>query len=997
MQDLQEAIARKNVVFIVGTGMSAHITQGAATATWTGLIHSGIRRALGFGLVEDAWAERVQDLLNSGDTEMLISAASLVQKQHRRAGHVAESKWIADDIGGLQVVSDELPKALLSMPFPVLTTNYDDLMERVSGRGSAVWTDPSAIQRVLSGASDDVGHLHGLWSQTSSLVFSEADYERLAGSPTAQHLQRAVASLKSIVFVGFGSGLEDPNFGALFDWLRASYIDSTHRHFRLCRDSEVQSLEATHANDNLVPISYGADHSDLVSFLSDLGSSIEDSGALTKAGIARDVVTIARESIAEELQADAILLETAEFDVDDSLIPPILLPVPHAEYVQARRSDSSSERIERLDPAVEASERGVMVLVSDEGAGLSTALRWLVWKQAELDGSLCPLYVNFRRCRRGRSPLRVLVRQSARQLGLISGKKDELPPVALAIDDMNPFIEGVSDNAIAEIAAMPDGFIAIGCRQGEEDDLVERLAATGVVPRVRYLGRLHQSDLTRMAQLASPARYQDVATRVARVLQTEHLPSTPFTAALLISIIISTSGGAKLATASQTAVLEQYVSLLLGRGDPWEDSRLGIDQPGRELLLTHLAEHLISQGVSGLSEADTIKRISESLEVLGWLESPVTILNNFVERRVLKRVGGLVEFARASYLCLFAAKRAQTSSDFRGMLLDSPLIYESVIGPYAALARDDRALVEIMITTLDGVFLQPDKTLSPYEPLPLGEPPKISEESGFPASEAEPPDGLEDDDVIDMSDQELPMLFFEPETDRPRVVDLLRAIDLASAVLRDSDQVEDTDLKQRALVRVLGGWGELVGELSEDSTMHEFVSRLAHELRPEDASFEMPAFERELQRTIPAAFALGGLSTSLTSRKLLLALKAALADGSLRESNERLVGAAFLIITLSEHGWPDQLKDHLEGAPNLWIIRNFLGSALIGIYETIDLPADDERALEALCAEILARGSDFANDTQRKHWIGSTRQTLKNRRLKSRALMAAKQAPELEG
>ena len=71
----------------------------------------------------------------------------------------------------------------------------------------------------------------------------------------------------SLVFVGFGSGLTDPNFGALLDWIREAIPPSGLHHYRLCRLQDAAALWQSHCDDDrFVVLPYGKDYDDFESF-----------------------------------------------------------------------------------------------------------------------------------------------------------------------------------------------------------------------------------------------------------------------------------------------------------------------------------------------------------------------------------------------------------------------------------------------------------------------------------------------------------------------------------------------------------------------------------------------------------------------------------------------------------------------------------------------------------------------------------------------------------
>ncbi len=110
-------------------------------------------------------------------------------------------------------------------------------------------------------------------AEPESVVLGIRSYEAVLGDAAAQGLQRAMASLRSLLFVGFGAGLEDPNFEALRAWLASTFPGSEYRHFRLCRDGEFTAVTAVHQREErILAVCYGAGHAALAPFLATLAS-----------------------------------------------------------------------------------------------------------------------------------------------------------------------------------------------------------------------------------------------------------------------------------------------------------------------------------------------------------------------------------------------------------------------------------------------------------------------------------------------------------------------------------------------------------------------------------------------------------------------------------------------------------------------------------------------------------------------------------------------------
>ena len=97
-------------------------------------------------------------------------------------------------------------------------------------------------------------------------------YDGVRGNEHAQMIQRLLALGRTLVFLGYGSGLEDPNFGSLLVWM-ANLPQSGLVHFRLCRNSEEERLRTDHARDTRVSVlPYGSEHGDLGPFLKNVVS-----------------------------------------------------------------------------------------------------------------------------------------------------------------------------------------------------------------------------------------------------------------------------------------------------------------------------------------------------------------------------------------------------------------------------------------------------------------------------------------------------------------------------------------------------------------------------------------------------------------------------------------------------------------------------------------------------------------------------------------------------
>ena len=111
-------------------------------------------------------------------------------------------------------------------------------------------------------------HLHGHWEKPEAVILGIRSYEDILRDAHAQAMLHALRAMRTLVFVGCGEGLNDPNFGALLEWVRKAFASSTYHHYRLACGKEIDGVRAQHTQeDRIVVVSYGKTHAALPGFL----------------------------------------------------------------------------------------------------------------------------------------------------------------------------------------------------------------------------------------------------------------------------------------------------------------------------------------------------------------------------------------------------------------------------------------------------------------------------------------------------------------------------------------------------------------------------------------------------------------------------------------------------------------------------------------------------------------------------------------------------------
>jgi SIR2-like domain len=275
LQDLEDELANQNnpVVLIAGAGVAVATDPSNPCAGWTGLLRHGLawcRERCQF--IRPSLISTYAELLEAGE---LLPVASFVSET-LRAQHEGEyAKWLAHSVGTLNAAGDSVIRALATLGAQIATTNYDNLIEVVTGRNACTWKDASLAFEFLRGRRDTVLHLHGHYQRPDTVVFDARGYEDVCREPQTQAILRAFLTTRTVVFVGCGAGLHDRNFHGLFEWGRGALANSPFAHYRLVTTSELQAVSDECAGLPIRPIAYGPDHASLGPFLHSLAARVD--------------------------------------------------------------------------------------------------------------------------------------------------------------------------------------------------------------------------------------------------------------------------------------------------------------------------------------------------------------------------------------------------------------------------------------------------------------------------------------------------------------------------------------------------------------------------------------------------------------------------------------------------------------------------------------------------------------------------------------------------
>jgi hypothetical protein len=205
-------------VIITGAGVTLNATADAdgeplARITWPGLLANGLDYLID-GHVEQSntgiqWAYKALEQENAYGT---LHAADVLRSEMKKAGQFAT--WLESVFANL---SQEVRHPALLNVIKALHEN-GDVLEKFCGLDGIGRSNRDKFLKFQRGDLPGVLHIHGSWSETNEVVLDTKDYYEVSKSAGLQDLLKYFLQCKTILFIGYGSGLEDPNFNALLKW-----------------------------------------------------------------------------------------------------------------------------------------------------------------------------------------------------------------------------------------------------------------------------------------------------------------------------------------------------------------------------------------------------------------------------------------------------------------------------------------------------------------------------------------------------------------------------------------------------------------------------------------------------------------------------------------------------------------------------------------------------------------------------------------------------------
>ncbi len=385
--------------------------------TWEGLIAAAARKCHTLGAKDSFLDSVTQQLAVKGDMDLLLSAAELVHKKLESFGKGEFARWLRELLADMPLSDSTLINAIAGLDATIVTTNYDDLIQRATTLKGVTWKNEAEVTRTIRGDARQIIHLHGHWNEPESVVLGIRSYEVVRTNDHTQQTLKALGMTRSFVFVGCGDdGLSDPDFGNFLSWLKDTEESAgvEHRHYRLVRRSEDVRQQG-----RIFPLIYGDDYNELPGFLQRLNPAAATAKkrsakkasrpkAASKATSTGKIVVPAPAKRTDAVAAylSRLIAETSqlkllgfgrslqiELPIIDAFVPLQAKLVRSMELKATERiidglsdMEVDVELYEIFQHARKLGHRGV-VLLGEPGAGKTTGARQIAW---QLASGKCP-------------------------------------------------------------------------------------------------------------------------------------------------------------------------------------------------------------------------------------------------------------------------------------------------------------------------------------------------------------------------------------------------------------------------------------------------------------------------------------------------------------------------------------------------------------------------------------------------------------------------------
>lgn len=274
------------LTIVCGTGVSmASVNEKLKEKiSWLGLIQQGLEfaQALGLNVTEELNQIQTPEQKKAINADLLIELAGKVQKHLQEQDQY--ENWLASNVGDAvlpdpnkMILINALADCAKISHVNLATTNYDYLLSRAQGWNPTKsdhlntpisWQDRSGLASWMLDKSNRVLHLHGDAYNAESVIFSQADYDRLnkdGEDGWTSRIRSAISTTHVVLFIGCGNTTNDPAFKRILKLYEATLVANRFntKWFQLAKSDEHRFPRG------IKKLTYGDNYDDLPIFVKD--------------------------------------------------------------------------------------------------------------------------------------------------------------------------------------------------------------------------------------------------------------------------------------------------------------------------------------------------------------------------------------------------------------------------------------------------------------------------------------------------------------------------------------------------------------------------------------------------------------------------------------------------------------------------------------------------------------------------------------------------------
>ena len=172
IQKIKKDIALNQVVIFIGTGVSTYTTNGEQDVFhWKGLLKNGFDRCHQSGWINDKDLADFHSKFDNNTAEVgdYLAAANRIKNCFSKTNDAtiidAYKTWLLETVGKLSAKKPELIQAIGELDCPILTTNYDSLLENILEKKPLTWNKyyNDSMDDLLKVLKNYILHIHGYY------------------------------------------------------------------------------------------------------------------------------------------------------------------------------------------------------------------------------------------------------------------------------------------------------------------------------------------------------------------------------------------------------------------------------------------------------------------------------------------------------------------------------------------------------------------------------------------------------------------------------------------------------------------------------------------------------------------------------------------------------------------------------------------------------------------------------------------------------------------